>query len=239
MNDTLPSQTDTYRGRMADMANDDKPREKALANGIQSLTDTELLAIIIGGGMPGKSVMDLSKEILSECNDDLGTLAQMSIMGMVKRFNGVGPAKAVSIAAALQLGARLLSESNGKIDSIRSSRDAYEALRDKIEALPTEEFWLLVLNRANHIRTRIFISRGGSAATYVEPKVIVKQALDYMAAGIIVAHNHPSGNLRPSAEDDRLTKRIKDAAALLDIKLLDHLIIGSGGYYSYADEGRL
>lgn len=239
MNDTLPSQTDTYRGRMADMANDDKPREKALANGIQSLTDTELLAIIIGGGMPGKSVMDLSKEILSECNDDLGTLAQMSIMGMVKRFNGVGPAKAVSIAAALQLGARLRSESNGKIDSIRSSRDAYEALRDKIEALPTEEFWLLVLNRTNHIRTRIFISRGGSAATYVEPKVIVKQALDYMAAGIIVAHNHPSGNLRPSAEDDRLTKRIKDAAALLDIKLLDHLIIGSGGYYSYADEGRL
>lgn len=228
----------TYRGRIADMASEDKPREKALARGIQALTDTELLAIILGGGMPGKSVMDLSREILSECGGDLNTLAQMPIMGMVKRFEGVGPAKAVSIAAALQLGSRMRTGER-KVNRITSSADAYEALRPHIAHLPAEEFWMLSLTRANNVRATSFISRGGSAATYVEPKMVVKQALDYLAAGIIVAHNHPSGNLRPSVEDDRLTKRIKEAAALLDIRLLDHLIIGPGGYYSYADEGKI
>ncbi|MCM1482883.1 MAG: DNA repair protein RadC [Muribaculaceae bacterium] len=230
--------TPTYRGRIADMATDDKPREKAVRLGIQSLTDTELLAIILGGGIPGKSVMDLSREILAECDGKLSNLAQMSIMGMVKKFSGVGTAKAVSVAAALQLGSRLRT-AQAPATQITTSMVAYEALAPIISSLPTEEFWMLILNRANVIRAKICISRGGTAATYVEPKIVVKNALDYMASGIIVAHNHPSGHIRPSKEDDRLTLRIKEAAALLDIKLLDHIIVGQGSYYSYADEGRI
>lgn len=232
--------TPAYRGRIADLAQSDKPREKAIREGIRALTDAELLAIILGGGIPGKSVIDLSREILAECNNDLANLAKMSIMSMVNKFSGIGPAKAVSVAAAIQLGARCSASSDRDTSpNVRSSIDAYNYIRQYIQDLPVEEFWIIILNRANTISRAVCISRGGTSATYVETKSVIKQALDYLASGIILAHNHPSGNTNPSREDDSLTKRIKDAAAMLDINVLDHLIVTSSSYYSYSDNDRL
>lgn len=225
-------------GKIASLDFPDRPREKAIERGVKSLTVAELLAIIIGSGLPGKSVIDLSREILAECNNSLSELARLSPQEMTTRFQGIGPAKAVAIASALELATRL-NASPAPRTVVRSSSDAYNYIRHYIEDLPTEEFWIIILSKANVIKRAECISRGGTAATYVETKLVVKRALDNMASAIILAHNHPSGNLRPSVEDDRLTKRINDAAQLLDIKVLDHLIISSNGYYSYADESKL
>lgn len=225
-------------GKIANLDIPDRPREKAIEKGVKALTTAELLAIIIGSGLPGKSVIDLSREILAECNNSLSELARLSLQEMTTRFHGIGPAKAVAIASALELATRL-NASPAPRTVVRSSSDAYNYIRHYIEALPTEEFWIIILSRANVIKRAECISRGGTAATYVETKLVVKRALDNMAAGIILAHNHPSDNLNPSPEDDKLTKRIKDAANLLDIKVLDHLIISSTGYYSYADNSKL
>lgn len=228
----------TLTGSLSNLDIADRPREKAIEKGIKSLTPAELLAIIIGSGLPGKSVIDLSREILAEVNNSLTDLARLSIQEMTSRFNGIGPAKAVSIAAALELASRF-NASPEKRTVVRSSADIYKYIRHYIEALPTEEFWLISLSRANVIKRAECISRGGTAATYVETKLVLKRALDNMAASIIVAHNHPSDNLKPSADDDRLTARIKEAAKTLDINFLDHLIVGSNGYYSYSDESRI
>ncbi len=225
-------------GKIANLDFPDRPREKAIEHGVKSLTVAELLAIIIGSGLPGKSVIDLSREILAECNNSLSELTRLSIQEMTARFQGIGPAKAVSIASALELATRLNASQASKT-TVRSSADAYNYIRPFIEALPTEEFWIIILSRANVIKRAECISRGGTAATYVETKVVIKRALDNMASAIILAHNHPSDNLRPSIEDDRLTKRIKDAAQMFDIKVLDHLIITSNGYYSYADQSKI
>lgn len=224
--------------RIADLSDDERPREKALANGIRSLSDAELLALLIGGGVPGKSAIDLAREILDSCNNSINNLARLSIQAISRRFVGIGPAKATTIAAAIELGSRRKS-GHEKISSVRSSADVYEYMRPKLENLPHEEFWSLFLRRNNSVICAELISSGGSAATYVEPKMIVKKALDNMAASVILVHNHPSGNLKPSAQDDALTKKIQQACALLDIFVPDHLIITAAGFYSYADESRL
>lgn len=224
--------------RIADLSDDERPREKALANGIRSLSDAELLALLIGGGVPGKSAIDLAREILDSCNNSINNLARLSIQAISRRFVGIGPAKATTIAAAIELGSRRKS-GHEKISSVRSSADVYEYMRPKLENLPHEEFWCLFLRRNNSVICAELISSGGSAATYVEPKMIVKKALDNMAASVILVHNHPSGNLKPSAQDDALTKKIQQACALLDIFVPDHLIITAAGFYSYADESRL
>lgn len=227
-----------FTGKILDRCADERPREKALANGIRSLSDSELLALLLGSGQPGKSAVDMAREILDSCGGSLVILSQLSIQEMTKRFKGVGPAKAVVISAALQLSSRLKNQ-NDSFRQVKSSRDAYDYVRSYLESLPTEEFWILILSRSNRIRRAECISRGGTAATYVEPKLVVKKALDHLAAGIILVHNHPSDNCRPSAEDERLTRRIKEAAQLLDIRVLDHLIITSTDYYSFADNGKL
>ncbi len=224
--------------RIADLNNDERPREKALSKGIRSLSDTELLALLIGGGVPGKSAIDLAREILNSCNGSINQLAQLSIKAISSRFTGIGPAKATTIAAAIELGSRR-KLTDGKISSIRTSADAYNCVRDKLENLPHEEFWVLFLRRSGGVISAEPISSGGSAATYVEPKMIVKKALDNLAASVILAHNHPSGNLAPSAQDDALTRKIKSACSLLEINVLDHIIVTSTGFYSYADEGRM
>jgi len=231
MNDISPR-------RIADLSPDEKPREKALASGIRSLTDAELLAILIGGGVPGKSAIELAREILESCNNSINRLAQMSIRSIARRFNGIGPAKAITIAAAIELGSRRAA-GNDKERTVRSSADAYRLLAAHLENLPHEEFWAIFLRRNNSVIAVEQIGAGGTAATYVEPKIILKKALDCLASAMIVGHNHPSGNTAPSQADDNLTRKIKDAAKLMDIPLLDHIIVTSGAFYSYADNSRL
>lgn len=225
--------------RIADLSDDDKPREKALRNGIRSLSDTELIAILLGGGLPGKSVLELSREIYTSCSMSLSQMAQMSIRQMCHRFRGVGPAKAISIAAALELGGRRKDIKENRQPQIRSSADVYQAIRQQLENLPTEEFWVIVLSRSNRIIATECISRGGTSATVVEPKIVMKRAIEHLASAIIVAHNHPSDNLTPSTQDDALTRKLKQAGEIMEIRLLDHLVIGPTGFYSYADSGRL
>lgn len=232
------SQDQTAPRRIADLSNDDKPREKAIAKGIRVLSDAELLALLIGGGVPGKSAIDLAREILLSCNGSLNQLSQLSISAISRRFKGIGPAKATTIAAALELGARSLT-STTPVETIRQSSDAWRYLLSKMKNLAHEEFWVIFLRRNNSIIIAEPVSSGGSAATYVEPRMIVKKALDHNASALIVAHNHPSGNMNPSPQDDELTRRIKNAASVLDIPLHDHIIVTASGFYSYADNGRI
>ncbi|MCI9607522.1 MAG: DNA repair protein RadC [Muribaculaceae bacterium] len=229
----------SYSGRIADLSEDDRPREKAMRHSVRSLSNSELIAITLGGGLPGKSVMDLSREMLAAADNSLDKLSRMSIAEMCKCFKGVGPAKAVSLSAAFELGIRCRDEKARANDVVRSSKDAYTYMRAYLERLDHEEFWILTLSRSNRITDRIRISQGGTSATVVDVKMLIKAALDRLASGIIAIHNHPSGNDRPSVEDDRLTGKIKEAAGLLDMKLLDHLIIAGDTYYSYNDNGRL
>lgn len=236
MNDSANKKN--YHNRIADLANDDKPREKALKNGIRALSDTELIAILLGGGIPGKSVIDLSKEMYHAYGDSLTTMARQSIRDITRSFNGIGPAKAVTLAAAFELGARRQAEHITK-QAIRGADDAYQAIRDKIENLPVEEFWILILSRSNNIIATEHISIGGTAATLVDVKVIAKRAIEHMASSIILAHNHPSGNLQPSSADDALTEKVRKACSLIDVVVLDHIIVGPNGFYSYADTGRI
>ncbi len=235
----MEEKTIEFTGRIADLSEDDRPREKAIRNDIRALSNAELLAIILGGGMKGKSVMDLSREMLAKADNSLDALSRMRVNEMCRNFKGVGPAKAVSLAAAFELGLRCRDEKAKTACQVKSSQDAYDYIRGHLERLDREEFWIITLTRANRITAAECVSRGGLSATIVDIKLLVKMAVDRLASGIIAVHNHPSGNLLPSADDDKLTKRIKDAANLLDMRLLDHLIVGSDGYYSYNDNGKL
>ena len=225
--------------RIADLCNEDKPREKAIQSGISTLSDTELIALLLGGGMKGKSVLELSKEIYHSCNNSLAEVAKLSIRDMCRKFQGVGPAKAVTLAAALELGARRTDIKPDEKPQIKCAHDAFMLLPHSMKDSHVEEFWAIMLSRSNKVIGKERISSGGTVATVVDIKLIMRHAIEYLAQGIILAHNHPSGNLNPSVQDDSLTKKIKQAAALLDINILDHLIVSNDGYYSYNDEGRL
>ena len=216
------------------------PREKALAHGIRALSDAELMAIIFGGGLPGMSVVDMARGILRDCDNRLDMLARLSMNELMSKYKGVGPAKAVSLAAAFELGRRNREQALGREDpQIRSSRDAVALMSPLLEGLEYEEFWVLMLSRSNRVTYKRCISQGGTASTVVDVKLLLKRAIDCLAEGIILVHNHPSGNASPSGEDDRLTARIKDGAKILGINVLDHIIIARSKSYSYADEGRL
>lgn len=227
------------RRTVADMARDDKPREKAIDKGVNNLSTSELLAIVIGAGLPGKPVTELSAEILQACGGSLTRLSRMSIAAMQAQFRGIGPAKAVAVAASLELARRMRNEEPARQPKIVTSADAFNIIGDHLFNLPVEEFWIMLISRSGRLITTECVSRGGTAATYVETKLIVKHAVDTLASGIILVHNHPSGNLSPSAQDDSLTHKIKAASELLDIRVLDHLIVAGDTYYSYADQGRL
>jgi DNA repair protein RadC len=218
------------------LALDDRPREKLIDKGRHALSDAELIAILLGSGSQNENVVLLAQRMLNENNNNLNDLARLNINDL-KKYRGVGVAKAVSIAAALELGRRRKESAAVKRTKIQSSRDAYNAVSAHLIDQPHEEFWMLLLNRQNTVIRHEFISRGGVSGTVVDAKLIFKPALEHIASGIILAHNHPSGNLKPSNEDIGLTKKIKDAGKLLDINILDHLIIGEGSYYSFADEG--
>ncbi len=217
-------------------AEEDRPREKLLLKGRNALTDAELVAILIGSGSRSESAVDLSKRILKNVENNLNELGKSTIKELMK-FKGIGEAKAISIAAALELGRRRQLSDLKKRPQIRSSRDAYNAIAQLVVDLPHEEFWILLLNRSNHVIGRTQISSGGTAGTIVDAKMIFRKALEVQASAIILCHNHPSGSLQPSEADISVTKKVKQGGTYLDIGVLDHLIISEKGYCSLADEG--
>ena len=239
MSDQFKEPENRFMGRIADLDEGDKPREKALTQGIRSLSNAELLAIIFGRGLPGKSVISMSQEILASCNNRLSRLSRMSIHEMKKSFKGVGTAKAISLAAAFELGLRTRDEDAALDPQIKCSTDIYNIMRAKLERLEYEEFWVLYLSRSNRVIYEECMSKGGVSGTVTDIRLILKRAIELLASGIILVHNHPSGNLRPSPDDDRITTKAKEAAKLLDINVLDHLIITPTSYFSYNDNGRL
>jgi len=223
---------------IAAWAEEDRPREKMLLKGRHSLSDAELLAILMGSGSVGESAVALAQRILASVENNLIELAKCTIQDF-KQFKGVGEAKAISIAAALELGRRRQASSLRDRPRISSSQDAYQVIAPLLTDLYHEEFWLLLLNKANEVMARKILSTGGMAGTVADVKMVFKMALDTRAAAIIAVHNHPSGNLSPSQADIQLTKKIQDAGKILDLPLLDHLIVSERGYYSFADEGSL
>lgn len=219
-------------------AEEDRPREKLTANGRRTLSDAELIAILIGSGNTEESAVELSKRILHSCDHDLNQLAKLSISDLC-RFKGIGEAKAVSIIAALELGRRRKETVPASLVQVNTSKDVYQSIEAQFKDLNHEEFWILLLNRANKITSRHLVSKGGQAGTIADPKIIFNIALENHAASLILAHNHPSGNLKPSQADIELTKKLKLAGQFLDIPVLDHLIITDQGFYSFADEGMI
>ena len=222
-----------------DWAEDDRPREKALQKGISSLSNAELLAILIGSGNNEESAIQLAQRILNAVNNNLYSLGKLSLKELVANFKGIGVAKGVSILAALELGKRRAATDPLARDVIRSSKDVYDALYPILSDLPHEELWALFLNRSNRIINKQKLSQGGISETTFDMKILLKYAVNDLASGIVLCHNHPSGNLRPSQSDDQLTRRVSQAVKMLDIRLFDHLIIAENRYYSYSDEGKL
>lgn len=219
-------------------AEDDRPREKLLGKGRQVLSDAELIAILIGSGNTEESAVELSKRILSSVNNNLNELAKLTVNDLVK-FKGIGEAKAISIIAALELGRRRKESETPQRIQIRTSVDIYNFIKASMLDLPHEEFWILLLNRSNNVIKKELISRGGIAGTVVDSKIIFKSAVENLASGIILCHNHPSGNTKPSEQDMQLTKKLIEAGRLLEIPVLDHVIVTDTAYYSFADEGML
>lgn len=215
---------------------DDRPREKLLQKGKLALTDAELIAILIGSGNKNESAVELSKKILSKHQNNLNTLGKLSVAQLIQ-FKGIGEAKAISIIAAMELGRRRRSEEALDLIKISSSNSVFEVLQPIIGELNHEEFWILYLNNANKIIEKFQISKGGITGTLVDVRVTLRKALELGAVSLILAHNHPSGNLNPSESDKQLTQKLKIAAESLDIKILDHLIVTEKSYFSFADEG--
>lgn len=220
-------------------AEDDRPREKLLKRGKQNLSDVELLAILIGSGTRKETAVGLSQRILKSVENNLNELGKVSIAELM-RFNGIGEAKAITIAAALELGRRRQLSDYIDRPQILSSKDGYHCIAPILMDLNHEEFWIILLNRANKVIGKEQISAGGVSGTVVDAKIIFRKALEVApASSIILCHNHPSGNRNPSQADIDLTKKLKKAGETLDILVLDHLIIAENSYYSFADEGRL
>ncbi len=224
--------------KITDWAVEDRPREKLLRNGTSSLSDAELLAILISSGTREKSAVDLGRELLNMVNNNLNSLGKLTI-GDLKKLHGIGTARAVTIAAALELGRRRKLAEAPEVIQIKCSKDVAEIFQPILCDLSHEEFWILFLNRSNKVIDRMKLSQGGISGTVTDVRVVMKKAIEYLASGIIVCHNHPSGNLNPSESDSKITQKIKEAGNLLDIQLLDHLIISEKDYYSFADNGLL
>jgi DNA repair protein RadC len=219
-------------------AEEDRPREKLVLKGKSTLTEAELIGILIGSGTSSLSAVDLARLILKKVDYKLHRLARLTVSDLMK-FKGIGQAKAVSIVTAFELGRRRTEEEPYPRIQITSSRKAYEALKPVMVDQGQEVFWVLILDRANQVMGKQQVSMGGISGTIADPRVIFKIALDYKASSLILAHNHPSGNLKPSEADIRLTKKLKDAGKMLDIPVLDHIIFTDHSYTSFADEGLL
>lgn len=219
------------------LAKDDRPREKLIEKGRSALSNAEILAILIGSGTREKSAVQLSQEILNSVDNDLNKLARLSINDLMK-FKGVGEAKAISIAAALEIGRRKRTLTTEDA-FIKQSKDVYELMRPYFLDLEHEEFYAVLLATSNKVKSVQLISKGGISSTAVDGKLVFKKALEQTASAMIICHNHPSGNLKPSESDIQLTKKLKEFGDLIDLRVLDHIIFTDQGYYSFADEGMM
>jgi len=215
---------------------DDRPREKLLGKGAATLSNSELIAILINKGSRDKSAVDLAKEILKLGSDNLNELGKLTLKDL-QCVKGIGEAKAITIAAALELGRRRQVAATLDKPIVQSSKDIAQYLKAMLKDLTYEVFAVLFLNRANKINHFEIISRGGITGTVADPRIILKKALEEEATSIVLSHNHPSGSLKPSRADEELTKKIREAARYFDIKVIDHIIVSEEGYYSFADDG--
>jgi DNA repair protein RadC len=216
----------------------DRPREKLLEKGIDSLSDAELIAILIGSGNKNETAVELGRRILNAYQNDIVALTRLTVSDFSK-FNGIGTAKAISIVAAIELGRRSRKISGDKKTKLISSKDAADYFRIELGDKVHEEFWVLLLNRSNQVIYKGKISSGGVAGTVVDSKMIFKLATDKLASAVILCHNHPSGNCIPSEADIRLTRKLKEAGNVLDITVLDHIIVTANEYYSFADQNQM
>lgn len=217
---------------------DDQPREKLRDKGKATLSDAELVAILIGSGSREESAVDLCKRILASVGNNLNALGKLSIKELMV-FKGIGEAKAITIAAALELGRRRRGEEALEKNKISSSVSVFELMQPILGELPHEEFWIIYLNNSNKVIQKQQLSKGGITGTLVDVRLVLKRALELSATGIILVHNHPSGTLKPSQADKQITHKLKNASQSLDIKVLDHLIITEKAYFSFADENML
>ena len=228
----------TERLTITQWAEEDRPREKMMMHGASALSNTELLAILIGSGNAEESAVELMRKVLNDYHNNLNELGKASIDDLC-RYKGIGSAKAISILAASELGKRRKEEAVKERVTILSSKDVYDCFYPLMCDLPTEEFWVLMLNQASKIIDKVKISAGGLSATAVDVRCILREALVKRASAIVLCHNHPSGNIRPSKEDDLLTRHVAQASECMDIRLVDHIILTDGAFYSYSDEGRI
>lgn len=222
--------------KIKDWAEEDRPREKLLSKGIMSLSDAELIAIIIGSGNSDESAVELSKKILQTAQNNLSSLGKFTVTDLTK-FRGIGEAKAISIVAAMELGRRRKKVDIPDKIQIQSSNDVFEIFQPILADLPHEEFWVLLLNRSNRVLEKLRVSQGGVSGTVTDIRLILKPALEKLASSVILCHNHPSGNHKPSENDIAITQKAKEAGKLMEIAILDHIIICEKTYYSFADEG--
>lgn len=215
---------------------EDRPREKLLSKGRSALSDAELVAILIGSGNRNETAVELSKKIFKSIDNDLNKLGKLSVKELMQ-FKGIGEAKAISIVAALELGRRRKNTDNQLKKNIKSSKDVFEEVIGVMSDLPHEEFWVLFLDRRNAVIKKSNVSKGGVSGTVADAKIIFKEAMQLLASAVILCHNHPSGNLKPSDADIQLTKKMKEIGNLVDVPVLDHLIITDKSYFSFGDEG--
>ena len=219
-------------------AEEDRPREKMERLGAQALSDAELLAILIGSGSPKEDAVSLMKRILADCNNNLNTLGKKSIHDLCQ-YNGVGPAKAITIMAACELGKRRQMETAEERPDLGTATRIYNHMHPVMQDLDVEEFWILLMNQNYRLIKKLRIAHGGISEVSVDIRIIIREAVLCNATILAVCHNHPSGNLRPSRDDDNLTKSIQLACNVMRIKFLDHVIITDGCYYSYNEEGKI
>lgn len=218
-------------------AEDDRPREKMLKKGQQSLSDAELLAILIGSGNKDESAVELSRRILQECSNNLNELARLSVAELCRQFKGIGEAKAITIKAALELGNRRKANAAIERKCIRNSSELFDVFEPIMADLPHEELWVALLNGANKVMEVKRLTQGGTRSTVVDVPMLLRLALERSAAAIAIAHNHPSGQCRPSREDHSITRQTKAGCEAIGIRFLDHLIVAGGTYYSFMDNG--
>ena len=219
-------------------AAEDRPREKMLLKGKSALSDAELIALLIGSGTGSLSAVEVARQVLQTVGNNLHDLAKLSVKDLMKS-KGIGEAKAITIVAAMELGRRRKEYEMPERPKVASSKEAYELVKGDLMDLAQEEFWVLLFNRANRLIKKKRVSEGGVSGTVADPKIIFKLALEELASGIIVVHNHPSGNLTASQNDINLTKKLKEAGKVMEVQLLDHLIIAGQKYFSFADEGMI
>lgn len=224
--------------KLNEWAVEDRPREKMMMHGVTALSDAELLAILIGSGNVEDTAVELMRKVLNDYNNNLSELGKAAVDDLC-RYKGIGTAKAISILAASELGKRRKDKEVRERITVRSSYDVYQYFYPLMCDLSTEECWVLLLNQASKVIDRVKISAGGLTSTVVDVRCVLREALMKRAVAMALCHNHPSGNIRPSREDDRLTEHLQKAARVMDIRLIDHIILTDGKFYSYADEGRI